>query len=404
MTIAKGLLKQVAFGKQSALGTPKTGAGGQLLRRKSCVFDATRATSSNDEIVSHLQDTGVTYGQKSVTGKLDGNLSPLTYKMLMAGLIRKDFAAVTPITSLSITIAGSGPYTITRGAGSWLTDGVKAGDIGRLSAGAFSGDNADNNFFITAVTATVLTGVMLNGSAMTAEGPIASSTFTVVGQKSYAPKTSHTNDYFTFEEWYTDISKSESYPDCKINQCQIGLPATGPATVSFDIVGRGVRTRGDTQVLTTPGEETTTGVLQAVSGLIYVNGAEVAGATGAQITIDSGVAAMSSAIGSVEAADLNQSRLKVSGNFTAQFSSDVIQDLFDNETAVSLVLVAATDPSNTADFVSFSMGKIKITGDAPDDGEKEIIRTYNFTAELNGDGGDALAWDETIISIQDSAA
>lgn len=404
MTIAKGLLKQVAFAKQTGLGVTKTGAGGQLLRRKTCVFTTGRAISSNDEIVSHLQDTGVTYGQKSASGKLDGNLSPLSYKMLMAGLIRMDFVETPAISGVSITIAGTGPYTILRDAGSWLTDGVKAGDIGRLTAGAFNAANLNNNFFISSLTATTLTGRMLNDTEMVAQGPIASATFTVVGKKAYAPKTGHTNDYFTFEEWYSDVELSEVYPDCKINQCQVNLPASGSATVGFDIVGVGTRDRGTAQVLTAPGAETTTGVVQAVSGLLFVNGEEVLGATGAQITIDSGVATMSAAIGSVVGADLNQSRLKVSGSFTAQFSTAVVQDLFDNQTAISMVLIGATDSSNTADFVSFSMGKIKITSDTPDDGEKEIIRTYNFTAELNGEGGAALAWDETILSIQDSAS
>ena len=53
---------------------------------------------------------------------------------------------------------------------------------------------------------------------------------------------------------------------------------------------------------------------------------------------------------------------------------------------------------------TFTMGRIKLTGDAPDDGEKSILRTYPFTAELNSAGGAALAWDQTIITIQDSQA
>lgn len=404
MANAKGLYKQVAIGKQTALGTAKTGSGGQLLRRKTCTFNTSREIHANDEIASHMQDTGVTYGQKSVSGKLDGNLSGLTYSLLMAALVRKDFVATTPTTGISVTIAGAGPYTITRAAGSWLVDGVKAGDVGRLTAGSFTAINLNNNFFITSLTATVLTGVMLNGDAMVAEGPIASAAFTVTGKKAYAPITGQTNDYYTIEEWYSDTSNSELYRDCKVNQMQIAIPASGPATISIDLVGIGMRTLGASQVLTTPGAETTTGVVEAVRGALYVNGAQVANATAAQLTIDSGVQPMGASIGSVMAADLNQSRLKVSGNFTALFSGSTIQALFDAETAVSLVLVAAVTSSKTSDFMSFSLGKVKITSDTPDDGEKEIVRTYNFTAELNGDGGAALAWDKTIISIQDSAA
>jgi hypothetical protein len=64
----------------------------------------------------------------------------------------------------------------------------------------------------------------------------------------------------------------------------------------------------------------------------------------------------------------------------------------------------SSDTSNAADFVSFNLSAVKLTGDAPDDGEKAIIRTYPFTAQLNAAGGTALAKDQTIVSIQDSQA
>lgn len=403
-TIAKGIYKQVAFAKQTGLGVPKTGSGGQLLRRRTFSFNTASAITTNDEIASHMQDTGVAYGQKSANGKLEANLSPLTYMMLFAGLIRQDFAATAAITGLNITIAGSGPYTVTRDAGSWLTDGVKNGDIGRFTAGSFNASNLNKNLFVVNTTALVLTVVALNKSALVAQGPVASATFTVVGKKAFSPTSGQTNDYFTFEEWYADINHSEVFPDCKVGKCQLNLPATGAATASFDIVGRGERTINVSQQLTTPGAETTTAVVQAVSGILYVNGEEVLGATGAQLTIDSGVAPMGAAFGSNTAVDLNQSRLKVSGSFTAQFSSSDLMALYNAQSAISLTLVCATSLEDDADFVAITLGKIRMTGDTPDDGEKEIIRTYDFTAELNGDGGTSLAFNKTIISIQDSAA
>jgi hypothetical protein len=107
-------------------------------------------------------------------------------------------------------------------------------------------------------------------------------------------------------------------------------------------------------------------------------------------------------IGSAVSPDLNQGRLKVSGSFVSMFEDTVLQALFDAQTAVSLCAVACSDTTATSDFVGFTMGKIKLTGDAPDDGEKAIMRTYPFTAEINGAGGTALAFDKTILSIQDS--
>jgi hypothetical protein len=48
-------------------------------------------------------------------------------------------------------------------------------------------------------------------------------TGTVVGKKTLAPMTGHTNDYFTFEEWYPDISQSEQFVDCKQNMMTCGF-------------------------------------------------------------------------------------------------------------------------------------------------------------------------------------
>lgn len=403
MTIAQGIKKQTCFGKQTGLGVPKVGAGGQILRRTSSVFTATRDMFENNEIVSHQQATGVTYGLQKADGKIDGLLSPGTYSSLIASALRKAFAATAAITGLSITIAGSGPYTLTRSAGSYLTDGVKVGDVARLTAGSFNVANSNKNLLVTALTALVATVTPINGSALVAEGPIASATFTVMGKKSLVPLTGHTDEFFTFEEWYSDLSRSEIFTDSKVNQIQVTLPATGNATVNFNIVALD-RVLSGTQSFTSPTAETTSSVLGAINGLIYLNGAKVGNVTGAQLSIDGGIKPVSAVLGSNFSPDMDRGRIRVSGSFTSLFDSSTIQLLYDTETVTSLIMVATSDPSATADFVTFTLGRIKITGDSPDDGEKGIVRTYPFTAELNGAGGADLAWDQTILTIQDSLA
>jgi hypothetical protein len=405
-TPAQGLFKQTCFGKQVALGTPKTGAGGQILRRKTAVFTASRDTSTNDEIVSHRQDTGITYGLKKATGKIDGNLSSGTYSLLIAAAVMADFAAITPLViGTDVTAAATAPQIVDGSAG-LLAGGLKVGHVGRFTG--FTSTQAGNNsrnFWITALTAGNMTGIFLDGgAAMVAGAETGSVTFTVVGKCTHAPSTGHTNDFFTFEEWYADKSKSEVFPDCKVNQVATSLPAAGPATVSLDIIGVGTRTLAGSQSFTSPTAETTTGVVQALHGAIYVNGTVVDHVTSLSITIDRGISPVGASIGSNVSPDLNQGRIKVSGTFTAMFDSTVLSALFDAETAVSLAVVSAVDNTATSSFVGFTMPVVKLTGDAPDDGEKVVMRTYPFTAEYYGSGGTALAFDKTIIQVQDSDA
>ena len=404
-TPAQGLFKQTVFGKQTALGTPKTGAGGQILRRKSSIFTATKDSTSNDEIVSHRQDTGITFGMKKTSGKISGNLSPGTYSALIAGALMADFAAVSPMTvGTDCTAAATAPQFVDASSG-WLTAGLKVGDVVRFTGFTTTAvGNNSKNFWITALTANNMTGVFLDGSAVLAKTETGSVTCTVVGKKSKAPITGHTNDFFTFEEWYSDKSLSEVFPDCKVNQLSIGIPAAGPATLDLDIVGLGTRTRSGTQSFTTPAAETTADVVQAANGAIYINGALASHVTTLSLTLDRGISPVGASIGSRVSPDVNQGRVKVSGSFTAMFDDTTLQELYDAETAVSLAVVASSDTSATSDFVGFTMGRIKLTGDAPDDGEKAILRTYPFTAEINGNGGAALAFDKTILTIQDSLA
>lgn len=408
MAVSQGLNKQTVFAKQSALGTPAT-TGGRIMRRTSAVFTLNRDTYESNEIVSHQQSTGANAGIVKVGGKLDALISPLTVSLQMASLLRKDFTApASAISTLSLTIAAisAGLNNITRASGSWLTDGLKVGDVVRITAGSVNAANLNNNILVVSITsATVFVGKVLSGTALVAEGPIASCTMTMQGKKTYTPTTGHTNDYWTVEECYTDLSKFEQFTDCKIGKADITIPATGNATVSFDVPGLN-RTRSTSATVVSPSAETTTSVLTAVNGAVIVNGA-VTTITGASITIDGHISPGEAEVGSNAIGDLIRGEVSVSGSFTAKFSSTTLQDVYDNQTVVTLVLAITDGTSKTADFVTISIPQIKLFGDSADDGEtKEIIRTYPFTAQIPSAsvGGALLAHFQTICQVVDSQA
>jgi hypothetical protein len=404
MAVAQGINKKTVYKKQTGLGAGAVGSGGQIVRRTSSVFQAPPDTFESNEIVSHQQSTGVGLGVVKPAGKIDGLLSPGTYAALLASLLRKDMATGVSAAGASITIAASGQnWTLTRAAGSYLTDGFKVGDVVRLTAGTFNALNTQKNLLIVALVGNMATVRVVNGSAMFAEGPITGATVAVSGKKSLVPLNAHTNDYYTFEEWYPDLGRSETYADQQVGQAALNLPATGNATVSLDTVGR-TRTLGAAQVLTSPTAETGTDILTAVNGVILVNGAPVANVTGAQVTINGNASHSDAVVGSNVVDDIQRGRIAVSGSFTAKFDSVVLQTIFDGRSTTSLVLAVTEDATANADFVVINLPMIKLTGDTPDDGEKAVIRTYPFTAQINSAGGAALATDQTIIAIQDSAA
>ncbi|HSI46017.1 MAG TPA: hypothetical protein VK950_07545 [Methylophilus sp.] len=79
-----------------------------------------------------------------------------------------------------------------RGIGSWVTDGVRPGMGVRLTAGTFASGNLNNNLVVLSLTATHLTVMTMNNSALTAEGPIAAATLSIPGKSTHVPASSHT--------------------------------------------------------------------------------------------------------------------------------------------------------------------------------------------------------------------
>jgi hypothetical protein len=405
MTVAQGINKTLAYKVQVGLGTAASGSGGQLLRRESAGFTLTKDTYSNNEIVSHQQHTGDIHGIRKTQATLSGVLSPSTYKDLQAALLRKAWTATSAISSLSLTIAASGSgYTITRGSGDFLTGGIKIGDVIRLTGGSLNSANVGVNLVVTGVTATVLTVLVPTGSSLTAEGPIASCTVTVTGKKIWVPTSGHTNLYYTFEEYFSDLTRSYLYKDVQVGSMDISIPATGNVTNSIGLIGLGSRVKSGSQVLTTPTAETTTSVVASVSGVAIIGGVDQAGITSASVKIDGGVTHGEATIGSNTIADTQKTRIKVSGSFTALYDSDTLGTIFDNETTTSLILMLATNATDSADFITIVLPEVKLFSDDADDGEKQIIRTYNFTAQICSTGGASLANNQTIVSIQDSTA
>lgn len=402
MTIAQGINKITVFKKQAGLGVPASGTGGQIMRREKSEFKLEKDVFQNNEIVQHQQSTGSTHGLRKVMGNLTGVMSPNTYSTLLSSLLRKAFTATAALTGLSLTLAGTaGAWTLT-GTG-FLAGGLKAGDVFRVTAATgFNANVLNKNFVIISVTATVITFFVLNGATITT-GAGTACTITIPGKKSLAPLTGHTQEYWTVEDWYSDVAQSELFTDVVPNTADIGLPSTGNSTFAMGFVGLN-KTPSPTQVLTTPTAATTTPVQTAVNGAIIVGGLVVGNLTGATIKIDGKAANMGAVIGSNVSPDIQRGRINVTGQVTAFYQDGVMSALFDSASLTSLVVVAACDTTDTSDFCSYVLSAIRFDGDAPDDGEKGIVRTYPFTAQINAAGGAALQNDQTIISLQDSQA
>lgn len=403
MTIATGVAKQLRIKKETTWGTAAGASGAQLLRRVTSDIDLSKDTYQSAEIRSDYQIADFRHGMRKVGGTIKGELSPGTYAMILQSALRRDFAAVSAITGLSLTIAGSGPtYTVTRSAGDFLAAGLKVGMVVRITAGSVNSNNSNKNLWITGLTATVITCIPAGNGTMTAEGPIATCTITPTGKSTFTPTTGHTNDSYSIEHWFSDVAQSELFTGCRIASLDLSLPPTGMATIDAAVMGKDVTT-ATSAYFSSPTAATSSGVLAAVNGVLQVNGTSVAVVTGLSIKLDSGMST-GAVVGSNTTPDVFPGRVNVTGQLSAYFQDAAMRDLFLNETTFAISAVFYTSTSAAADFIAVSMPLCKAGGATKSDGEQGLQLTMPFQALYNSAGGAAVGTEATTLWIQDSLA
>lgn len=401
MAISKGVSKQVGYKKETTWGTLAGNTSGKLLRRVTANFNLVKEAYESGEIRTDRQVADFRHGVRSAEGTLNGELSSAAYSDFMGSIVGKDFATVSLGAAAQITVTAVGTvYTLVRASGSFLTDGVKVGMVIRAAGLTAAGDNA-KNLLVASVTATNVVVVPLNGSTMTAQGTASSVTLTAPGKQTFVPATGHTDDSYTVEEFYADIAQSEVYTGMKLNSMNVQLPATGLTTVDFGFTGKDLTQAGTTQYFTSPAAQGTNGIFAAVNGVMLVQGAPVALITSADFSIERATES-ATAVGSNSVADIFTGRIRVTGNLSVYFQDAAFRNYFDAETPVSIVLTVTADSSNAANFVSFTLPKVKLGSFSKDDGELGIVASTSFQALLNDVITAGLP--ATTIQIQDSAA
>lgn len=402
--IANAVRKSLTYKRESSWGTAAGATGAKDLRRVQGTFNLAKETYESAEIRTDYQTAVSRHGVRSVNGSLNGELSCGSYSDFIAAIVARDFTSGVSATGLTLTIAANSTnWDITRSAGSYLTDGFKVGEVVQLAGATLNAANVAKNLFVLAVTATVLTVKVLNGSALVAQSAIASCTASVVGKKTYVPTTGHTDVSYNFEEWYNDITVSELYTGVKANSAAFSLPTSGFATCDIGFMGKDLAQTSTSRYFTSPTAIGNTAGLAAVNGALMLDGAAVALLTSLNFTINREVT-MLNVVGSNTAADANTGRITVSGSFSAYFTDETYRDKFINETEAQLAVALSADNTANSDVMAFCLPRVKVNSSNKNDDTKGIVATFDFVALLNTNGGAGTATEKTTIVIQDTQA
>lgn len=388
----------VSYKKQSGLGTPASGSGATVFRANNGGLSLTKQPIQSNENRRDGMMTRGRHGQREVRGQYAGDLSLGTFDGLFEAVMRSTFLTSLALdettTGSATTIASVGANSITATSGSWITKGLRVGDVIRFTSGLASA-NLNKNLRITGLTATVIT---VAETLEVQTGPIA--TWDLVRPKKLIQGLSKA--YFTFEEHELDIDASEIFTDCVVGSMQIELQPNGMGIVTFGIVGIDMDTEsgGSAPIFTSPTATTTLG-MTSVEAKIRLGSSDVADLTACRLNFDLR-AAGTGIIGGSTSPDIFTNLSMVEGSLTGLRQDFSRVTNFLNEDQLSLSLMFRELDSEPMDFINFFIPNLTLSGAAKSALGADGPRTQELPIMVGVDerGG---AYANTMLAIQTSA-
>lgn len=391
---------EVAYKEQSVMGTPETGSGGLGFRANSGGLNLTKDPINSNENRRDGQRTRGRHGSRSVSGQYTGNLSVGTFDSLIAAMLWGAFGSdlvITEATSGGPTQITTTTSTIVGNAGSWITAGLRVGDMIRLTNHSTAGNNSKNLGPILGLSATTIT---LPAGQLTLNA-VADTAFTITRPKKVI--CGSTRKAFTFEEREIDIDGSEIFEWCRVSSLEISLQPNAMATVTIGLVGRNMTTAegGSSPSLTSPTYTTTQG-LTAVEAALYLGTTQVTDLTGVTIRMDRR-AAGNPVVGSNLTPDVFDNDLEITGSITGLRQDFTRTTAFLNETDLSLSLKFAENETEPADFIAVHVPYLSLATSSKSELGQDGPRTQTLDLLIGKDerGG---AYEATMIAFQSTAA
>lgn len=401
MGIANTSIQQIRIGKQSAKGTilPAADAGAKLYNFVDTSGSLAKESFESNTIRTTQQRLNPRHGTRSVPFTLNQELQIGGHNEIVAAILRAAFATAATTGSVSQSLV-TATRTISRASGSYITDGFKVGDIVRIS-GAVDSDNNGVNLRLTSVIALEMV-YAADPWLPAGMSDITTTAITVAvpGKKCSIPQSGHTTDYFTIEDWQSDVPSSRRHTDMRPASVDIAVPPNGHATFSTNWLGidSDVET---TEWFTNEAAASTGALLAGPQGLIRYNGVDSAVVADFSVNINNS-AEIKQVVGTDLSPDVFVGMTVVTGSMSAMFDANTFLDNFEAETVAPLYLYLFEDSTAGSDFVIIKLPSVKVnSADSASDGVARTV-SMNFTSGENVDGSTTI--EQTSIVYHDSTA
>lgn len=330
---------------------------------------------SRDSLVSNERrgDRGIhdmRLGNKQPAGDISFEFSYEAFDdFLLAGVGASTWVA--PYTDLSVAVTvDAATKTFTRATSSWITDGVKVGDVITVTGLTTTADNITAK--VTAVTDTALTF----GDATGLVDITVAETGTFNTSASQIKKGSAVTS-FAVEKAFTDIGEYQLYTGGVVNTVSLDIKPSAMVTGSFGMLFKDHANASSAFHSGTPGSAATNRPFDAFTGYITEGGTALAKASGLSFSLDNGFA-RNFVLMQNTAPQVTSGKSNITGSVTLFFEDSVIYDKFDSETESSLEFQLMDNLGNS---YIITLPRIKYTSaDTPVSGDEAIVITMNFQA------------------------
>lgn len=383
----------VVYGVESAYNTQASAGGSSKYLRVSSggLTLAKQAIPYNEVRTDGLMSRG-RHGLRSVNGNYMSDLCFADHDDFLAAAFRSTWAVAVTITQATsgmsaATVTPTGT-TITASTGSFITAGLRVGDVVTFASGLNAAD-IGKNLRIVGLTATVIT---VDKTLTTAT---AASTWSATRARKLIQGV--TDSSFTIEENETQIDASEIFTGCRLTSLQLGLQPNNLVQAQFGFIGAdmNVVTGAAAPYFTAPTSGGTNVPLAAVDAQLLIGSTAAVDITAASIQLDMQGNNLP-VVGATVTPDVITNSFAVQGSITAlrQDLSRVSSFLSETQLSLSMLL----NELGTTNYIHVYIPNMTFAGDQKSGIGAEGPRTATIPLLIGADdrGG---AYDATMIKL-----
>jgi hypothetical protein len=340
-------------------------------------------------------------GGKSVGGSYNCELTSGGFiDSLLEAMMRTTWSAVLNINAAAMSAATftTTANTLVASAGSFITLGIKVGDLVSLTADPSVAGNVGIRLRVTNVTATVLT---FAGTPLTANA--VARAITAVRHKKLTTVGTPVRYSYSIDQYDEDIDQTQLFLGCRLVGMSISFRPNAMATASFTFMGMDhtILATAASPYFTSP--TVTTGLaLVADDSAIRFNGVDVVKFTGLDLNFQI-AAAGQPVIGSVVSPDVFDNDMTVTGSISGIREDLAKLSLYEAETEFELSVVLQEPLASQPPALAIYLPRVKLSsaeaaflgGDGPK------IETFNL---MVGPHAGSTIIDASAVNILSTAA